>query len=201
MYLKSVNGKILFEGRFSSLRHGVELAVEERVDLRGINLRLANLAGARLDNARMTGGCFWGANLKGTNFAGAILENCDFRTANFLDTCLAEAVCRGADFSGAYFSRTIVRTADLADTRFSCPSLFNIDLVESKSLAGAVYNHLGEVECDLSSPPLIIRGLEKPLVFMDDSILVGTKIKKIPLRLAVLDSILAQTVPEKIMQL
>lgn len=192
MYLKSVGGKILFEGRFSSVKRGVEMAVEDGVLLSGIDLRQANLSGVHMDGAKMSGACFWGANLNSANMSSGDFQGCDFRTANFLNTCLAESVCTDADFSGSYFSRTIFRNADLSNTRFSCPSVFSIDLIEAKTLEGAIYCHLGEVDCSLSHAPLIIRGLKRPLIFMDDTVLVGTNLEKIALRADLEQGILDQ---------
>ena len=196
MYLKSVSGKIIYEGRFTNIRKGVEMALADNCPLNGINLRQANLAGAQLDGAQMQDSCLWGANLNGANLAGVDFSNADFRTANLLNCCLAESNCSGVNFSGAYFSRTIFRDTDLSNTRFSCPSLFTLDLSDVMTLSGAVYCHQGEVDCDLSHAPLIIRGLKKPLVFMDDSVLVGADIKKIALRdvvsAGVFDAISAQ---------
>lgn len=191
MYLKSIKGKILFEGRFPSIKKGVEMAVESKTDLSAIDLRGANLMGAQMDHALMPQACFWGANLNSANMSGGDFSGSDFRTANFANSCLAESDCTGADFSGAYFSSTIFRQADLSNTRFSCPSIFSIDLVDAAALTGAIYSHLGEEECDLSHAPLIIRGLERPLIFMDDTVLIGTKAIKIPMREAILESILA----------
>ena len=201
MYLKSTEGKILFEGRFTSVKKGVEMAVEAKHSLDKIDLRQANLAGAQMDDAQMKEACFWGANLNGANMSGGNFEKADFRTANLLDTCLAEANCTDIDFSGAYFSRTVLRETDLTQTRFSCPSVFSVDLVEAKHLTGAIYSHLGEVDCDLSHPPLIIRGLMQPLIFMDDTVLVGQNLRKIALREAVLQSILMPIGEQKILEL
>ena len=199
MYLKSIKGKIIFEGRFSSVRQGVELAVEAGENLNEINLRQANLAGAQMDGAQMDRACFWGANLNATNMAAGHFNKADFRTAHFLDTCLAESQCAGADFSGAYFSRTIFRAADLSKTCFSCPSIFLADLSDVKTLKAAIYSHLGEVDCDLSHAPLIIRGLKRPLVFMDDSVLVGTNLQKSALREVLAQRILDQIQQQKIL--
>lgn len=191
MYLKSVTGRILYQERFSSVKKGVEMAVEEKINLSGIDLRHANLANAQIDGAQMNGACLWGANLNEANLAEGTFEQADFRTANCLGTCLAEANCTGADFSGSYFSRTICRDTDLSDTRFSCPSLFSINLHEVRTLKGAIYSHWGEVDCDLSHAPLVIRGLEKPLIFMDDCLLFGQKHIKTPIKDDVLTSILS----------
>ena len=200
MYLKSVEGKILFEGRFSSVKKGLEMAVEAKADLRKIDLRRANLMGAQIDGAIMPEACFWGANLKSANMAEGDYRGGDFRTANLADTCLAESNCAGVDFTGAYFSRTLVRQADLSETRFSCPSIFSIDLAEAACLTGAIYSHMGETDCDLSHAPLIIKGLPQSLVFMDDTVLIGTRAVKISMREAVLEGILQPIENFKIMQ-
>lgn len=197
MYLKSVDGKILYKGRFSSVKQGVEMAVSDGVALDGINLRQANLAGALMDKAKMAGASFWGANLKGADMSEGDYTGTDFRTANLLDTCFAEALCENANFDGAYFSRTILRGADLSYTRFSCPSIFSVDLVEVSSMEGAIYSHLGEVDCALSHAPIIIHGLQKPLIFMDDVALVAGKIQEVNLRAAVLKGILESITQEK----
>lgn len=200
MYLKSTAGKILFEGRFSSLKKGVEMAVEAGVVLAKIDLRYANLMGAQMDGAIMPEACLWGANLNNSNMSAGDFTGADFRTANFVDTCLAESCCSGTDFSGAYFSRAIFRQTDLSGARFSCPSIFSIDLVEARTLENAVYSHMGEVDCDLSHAPLIIKGLPQTLIFMDDTVLVGTKCLKIPMRENILQSLLQPIENIKIME-
>ena len=192
MYLKSVDGKILFEGRFSNVRQGVEQAVEKNVDLTFVDLRAANLSGAQMDRAQMPYACLWGANLNGANMAEGNFKEADFRTANFLDTCLAEADCSDANFDGSYFSRTILTHSNLQRAQFSCPSIFTTDLSHTATMQGAIYSHLGEVDCDLSHAPLIIQGLPKPVIFMDDCLLIGSEYKKIALREIVLAAILEQ---------
>lgn len=198
MYLKSIDGKILFEGRFSCVKKGLEMAVEAGIPLPKINLRHANLMGAQIDHAIMPQACFWGANLNGANMSEGTFEGSDFRTANLVDTCLAESSLEGSDFSGAYFSRAIIREAVLSNTRFSCPSIFSIDLAEASDLQGAIYSHMGEEDCDLSHAPLVIKGLPKTLIFMDDTVLVGTRSIKIPLREDILRAILIPIEQSKI---
>lgn len=199
MYLKSVTGKILYEGRFTSLRQGVEMAIEDQCDLRGIDLRQANLSGAFLDGAKMEEASFWGANLTEVDMSDGIFCGSDFRAANLLGTCMAAADLKKARFEGAYFSRTILRGSDLQNCRFSCPSIFTVDLGEVKSLNGAIYSHLGEVDCDLSQAPIIIRGLKKPLILMEDSTLVGGDLKKIALRQVMAKKIMEQVGTQKLL--
>ena len=148
----------------------------------------------------MEGACFWGANLASTYMTGGNFQNADFRTANFLDTCLAEADCTNANFEGAYFSRTIMTDINLSGCQFSCPSLFTLNLYDTKSLKGATYSHLGEQDCDLSSTPLVIRGLPKPLIIMNDSIIWGGTAKKIDIRDDILGMLEAQIQAKNIHQ-
>ena len=58
----------------------------EKADLRGANLRGANL---------------WGANLRGANLWGANLRDADLRDANLRDADLRDANLRGADLRDA----------------------------------------------------------------------------------------------------
>jgi uncharacterized protein YjbI with pentapeptide repeats len=199
MYLKSIEGTVLFEGRFHSIKQGLEMAVADKVDLKGVNLRRANLKNALLDGAKLEKACLWGACLTNADMSNCALSGADFRAANMKDACLAEADCSKVDFSGAYFSRTIIRHADLSGTRYSCPSIFTLDLNEANSLKRSVYSHRGEVDCDISRAPVIVRGLEKPLVFMDDKILIGTQLRNIDQKEMIYNFILAQTSLAKMM--
>ena len=178
MYLKSIRGDVLFEGTSLSLKRDLETAVNKGVCLDFIDLRGINLSNLCLDGAQMKGACFWGANLSNTDMSQGDFSHSDFRTASFSNSCLAESDFNSCDFSGSYFSQTIITGALLEKTLFSCPSIFSLALSEVKSLSGALYNHQGEVECDLSSAPLVIQGFEKQLVFMKDSILIGADLKK-----------------------
>ncbi len=182
MYLKSIDNQILFEGRFPTVKKGLEIAARENCNLEKINLRHTNLSGLSLDGAKMKGACLWGANLNDVRLNNTDLTGADFRTATLLGTSIIKSNCTKADFSGAYFSRVELLETDLSFTCFSCPSIFCVDLTKAKSLKNAVYSHLGEIDCALSHAPLIINGLKFPMVFMDDAMLMGDKIKKIAIR-------------------
>jgi hypothetical protein len=199
MYLKSVSENILYEGRFSSVKKGVEMAVADNVDLAGINLRCANMAHANLDNAKMGKACLWGANLSHTDLCGADLQGADFRTAHLLHSCLVEANCNEADFKGAYFVKTILTRAKLSGAEFSCPSVFNVNLNEAALLDGAVYYHMGEIGCDLSSPPLVIQGLVQPVILMKDKAVIGSVIQEVSLRDLVFNFIQSQLSAQEIL--
>jgi len=173
MYLKSIDGNVIFEGYFHTIKRAIEAAIRENVCLDNIDLRYANLSQANLDSAQMKGACLWGVNLTGVNMSGVEMAGADCRNANFKDCCLAESDCSYVDFRGSYFSCTLLRQADLSYTKFSCPSIFKNNLQEAKILKGAVYNHRGEDDCDLSQAPIVISGAEKPIILFKDKILIG----------------------------
>ena len=173
MYLKSITGEVIFEGYFHTVKRAMEAAVREHVCLDGVDLRNTNLSQANLDGAQMKGVCLWGANLTGVNMSGVEMAGADCRNANFKDCCLAESDCSKTDFRGSYFSNSVLRQTDLSDAKFSCPSIFNNNLYEVGNLHGAVYSHKGEVECDMSQTPIIIHGVEKPIILLKDKILIG----------------------------
>lgn len=198
MYLKSVDGKILYEGRFANIRQGVKQAVKKKIDLTNINLKGANLAGGQFDDAIMPKACLWGANLTDSNFTAATLKGSDFRASQLLNCCLAEADCSESNFDGAYFSRTILTVTDLSQCQFSCPSLFQNNLADVKTLSGSIYSHLGEEDCSLSYTPLIIQGLPKRMIFMDQHAIIGSDLKKTDMRDRLFQAILDCADAEKI---
>lgn len=178
MRILSVSGEALFKSSYITIKESVEEAVSEGIDLFNANLRKADLSGANLDMAQMKGACLWGANLTGTNMSDCELEGVDFRASILKDTCLSYSNCRSANFHGAYFSKTLIDGVDLSQAQFSCPSIFSCELQEAASLNDATYAHHGEIECSLSQAPLVIRGLEKPIIIMDNDILIGTTHQK-----------------------
>lgn len=174
MKLTSIHGKILYEGRFATVRRAVEAAVREGVDLSGINLRRAVLRYAALDGAKMRGACLWGAIIDHAHMTDGDFTLADFRAAHAKEACFAEAVCTRADFRGAYLQGAIVRDGVFTGAQFSCPSVFAVPWEEAKNLKGATYWHRGETPCALSRAPMVIGGLPRRVVVMDAHVLVGT---------------------------
>lgn len=177
MKLVSLQGKTLFEGRFSTLRRCVEAAIDDNIDLTGVNLRRARLRHACLDGGRLAGACLWGAQLAHAQMSGADFTGADFRLSDLKDACLAQSSCRGCDFRGAYFTGAIVRDSYFDAAEFSCPSIFSVPWEEAASLKGAVYWHKGEVPCALSRAPLVISGLPRRVVMMQNHVLIGTELR------------------------
>lgn len=179
MYLKSVRGDTLFKSSYVTIKESVEEAVSEGVCLDYINLRKANLVGAHMDMAKMHGACLWGADLTSADMSDGCFDDADFRTVILKDACISDGSFINANFHGAYCSQMLVDGADLSGSKFSCPSIFSCDLVSAKSLKNSTYSHHGEIDCPLSDPPIVIRGLDKQVVIMGSDILVGADHEKI----------------------
>ena len=73
----------------------------KRADLRGANLRGANLRNADLHGAGLCGADLRNANLRGANLRSADLRNANLRGANLCDANLRGVDLRGADLCDA----------------------------------------------------------------------------------------------------
>lgn len=162
-----------------SLRCLVEEAVEKSVSLDGADFRKVNLSRANLSGIKASGACFWGADLSGADLSKANLSNSDMRSANLSNVCFETANLYKSNLAGASLSKAIIDGANLSSVTFSCPSLFSLDLMAAETFEFSVYSHLGEVNIDLSSLPLVIQGLNMPIVVMKDHVLIGEVVKKI----------------------
>ena len=82
------------------------------LDLRGADLRDANLGGAILNRAKLSGTSLNRAKLSGASLSKADLRSADLRTAD-----LDGAYLRGADLSDADLSRANLNEANLSNAR------------------------------------------------------------------------------------
>ncbi|EBR7937173.1 pentapeptide repeat-containing protein [Salmonella enterica subsp. enterica serovar Ibadan] len=104
-----------------------------RADLRGANLRGANLYGADLRGANLCGADLYGANLcgadlRGANLRGANLRGADLRGANLRGANLYGADLRGADLRGANLRGANLYGADLRGANLRGANLYGADL-------------------------------------------------------------------------
>ena len=76
------NGKILFSGNFDSVKEAIEKAISSDANLRGADLINANLSGANLSGANLINANLRGANLSGANLINANLSYADLSGAN-----------------------------------------------------------------------------------------------------------------------
>ena len=108
------------------------------------SLRLANLSGAYLRGADLSGACLLEANLSGAYLSGADLSGAYLLEANLSGACLLEAdlsgaYLRGANLSGADLRGADLRGADLLEANLSRAYLSGADL-SGADLRGTVGN-------------------------------------------------------------
>ncbi len=90
-----------------------------RADLRGANLRGANLSYADLRGANLRGADLSYADLRGADLSSANLRGADLRGANLRYANLRNADLRNADLSGANLSSANLRGANLRNADLS----------------------------------------------------------------------------------
>lgn len=98
-----------------------------RCDLRGADLRGANLGGADLREAQLEGAYLGGANLWGTNLEGASLEG-----ANLVGANLGDANLEGANLAGASLGNANLESADLGGVNLQNAKLWDAKLWNAK---------------------------------------------------------------------
>jgi hypothetical protein len=173
MFIKSIDGFVLYETAAKTMRRALEEAISSNIDLNGADLRKTSLRQASLDGLKAKDACLWGADLTGADITMADLSGCDLRNACLENACLAHSNLTGAHLEGAFFSKALLEGADLSNIRFSCASLFDCDLRLVQSLNGATFVPDGEVEVALRSCPVVIKGLPQNLVIMENECLQG----------------------------
>ncbi|EHT0294686.1 pentapeptide repeat-containing protein [Salmonella enterica] len=99
-----------------------------RADLRGADLRDADLFGADLRGANLRDADLFGANLCGANLRGANLRGADLRGANLCGADLRGANLRGANLRGADLRGADLRDADLFGADLRGANLCGADL-------------------------------------------------------------------------
>ena len=149
MYLKNLNGEVIYEGRSYILSSLVVEAIENNIDLSAVNLRGARLKNINLNGVNLNGACFWGASLQNVDLSNAKLNQADFRNSKIINCPFLQARCANANFLGTSFDATDFTQCDLSNTKFSDVSILYQNIQATRNLKGAVYSHRGEVEYDL----------------------------------------------------
>lgn len=169
-------GAIVFGGAFETLRHAATQAVADNVCLDGADFSGANLVNAALDGTRLQGACFQDANLLGANLTEAVLDGADFTNANLQAACLRNASLRGCIFDGTQFGATDIGGCNIGGSLFSTPSAFFLNFTDTANMKDCYYSHSSREACMMSRPPVVVHGLPVPVVFMDDHVMMGTKL-------------------------
>lgn len=120
----------------------------QRPELRGADLRKANLSNVNLRKANLSDANLRKADLSEANLGEADLRRSDLVEANLSGADLSEATLSEADVSGADFSRADLRGADLSGADFSGADLSGADL------SGADFIGTELIEADLRGADL-----------------------------------------------
>lgn len=176
MIIRNILGKTLYKTNHKTMRAAIEDCALKGVDLSFADFRKENLCGANLDGLIAKGACFWGADLREADIGLGDLRFADLRCSELKDTCFAQTDMTGADLRGAYFSGTVLDESVLDRVRVSCPSFWNCDLQTVASFKGLVFTHRGEFDIPVDHMPVVVRGLDQPLVLHEHVCLWGEKI-------------------------
>lgn len=164
---------VLFDGYFDSLKSCIEQAIREHVDLSYVDLRHTNLACVTLDDAQMTGAQFHGTNLSGANLSEAVFDHANFSHCDLSDTCFCLSSLKDVNFDGASFSSTDMTNADIIRCQFSCESIFTVDLTRTATFQDCLFIHDHSLYTKMKRCPIVIQGLPKKLVILDDIVKIG----------------------------
>lgn len=173
---KTGQGDLLFQGDFDHIKETVEAAVNQGVCLDYVDLRGANLMNANLDEGHFNHARFDHANLTGANLCGAQLQSTRFLNATLYNTYLCEANLTGAQFFGSSFGGVDIAWADIKDTCFDTMTALDLNFSHSLIMKGAMFYDPTGVTCEMSHAPIVIKGLEYPIVLFDNHMKVGAAV-------------------------
>ncbi len=173
---KTGTDDVLFEGNYTEFKFCVEAAVRQQIALNFADLRGANLMNAELDEGCFKGARFDHANLTGANMSESNLEEASFYGAVLYNTCLCEANMKDAQFLGAGFGATDLSYADIRGACFDTSSALDLKFSEVENMDQALYYDRTGVICEMSRPPITIKGLEYPVVLFDQHMKVGSAV-------------------------
>ena len=127
---------VLFTDTAATLAEVVKLAIQAHADLYGANLSRADLSGANLYGANLSRADLSGANLSGANLSRADLSGADLSGANLSRADLSGADLSRADLYGADLSRADLYGANLSRAYLSGADLSRANLYGA-NLSGA----------------------------------------------------------------
>jgi uncharacterized protein YjbI with pentapeptide repeats len=140
------------DGEYGGARADLRGANLRRADLRDADLRGANLRRADLRDANLRGANLRRADLRDANLSGADLSGADLRRADLFGADLFGADLRDANLRGADLRRANLRRADLrrADLDFSCWPLWcgGLAVKVCKRIAVQLAYHFCKLDCD-----------------------------------------------------
>lgn len=105
-----------------------------RLDMRGTDLRRANLSGAHLEGAILSGAHLEEANLSGAHLEDAILRGTHLEKASLIGAFLERAFLGGAYLEGAVLTEANLEKAYLSGAHFETANLLGADLTDTFGL-------------------------------------------------------------------
>ena len=120
--LKRIDGTVIFEGKFKSIKDCLMKAVEKKINLSRINLNNVDLSYSCLSNAVLRGASFIGVNLDNVNatnvdFTHSIHKNKDggleSTRTNFTNVSLKNADLRGSNLILCNFTNVKIDNTNL----------------------------------------------------------------------------------------
>ena len=165
--------EILYEGWFENIKLCVEAAVIDHVNLDGVNLEGVNLACANLDDAQMAGANFKDANLNGANLSESVFDYAVMQGADLNHACFAMSSLMNVNMLDASFANTDVTDAIISGCQFSCPSVFTTAFKRAEIFKSCDYRQDNNKTFSMTKPPVVISGLSRDIVYLDNIIKIG----------------------------
>lgn len=178
--LKKRTGEVLLCSKIDLFVELLAIAIKDNHDLKELDLSYQNLSGFDFNGLDLSGSTFEGSNLTGANFSECELKHCFFLNADLSGVSFDSSNLHGARFKQSLFSSsTTVKDARLTNCLFTGTSVFNVNLRETLSLSKSRYLHHSGDYCTINLPPIVVKGLRLPVVFMDKHLLIGQELKTV----------------------
>jgi uncharacterized protein YjbI with pentapeptide repeats len=163
--LVTTDNHILYEGRHPSLRHAVEYAIKQNINLQGVHLADTDLQHINLDGVRITGANFSGADLSGANMSEADFIDCDFSEADLSKACLCYSNIKNCNFKFSSFFGTDIAMISFVSCRFEGFYALHLEFHKAFKLESLTFTHF-EKDIPFSSPPTLIRHRDTALAIL-----------------------------------
>lgn len=166
--------KILYQGDHASMTEAVEKAIRMGISLSGANLSGQNLSHANLDGANLSHAWLNDCDLTGTNLSEADLTGAYIQNSDLTLATLCEARLNATNFSNTSFAATLITHTQISGAYFTCPSTFTLPFADAIMGANTYQSHR------FTGAPVVITGLPKRIVFLDDVVLINDTVHPRP---------------------
>lgn len=167
------NNEILFQSQAKSFKHCLEMAIADNIDLSYLDASNQDLRDINMDDATIIHGNFRGADLRGANMSEGIFDFSDFSNAILHGACLNESRFIRAAFLLSRFGDTDCAGAIFKHSIFQGPNIFTLRFQDCSEFEQCLYIHHDQLAYPMSSPPIVIQGLDRFSVLLDTHIIYG----------------------------